>query len=81
MKVELAVEKRGASVEFRAGIVQTPTHQAALETQGMGPCDVVALPAVFQAHPVDRHVRPSPLVSIPLEDAKRLARQILGMGD
>ncbi|KKN77839.1 hypothetical protein LCGC14_0355760 [marine sediment metagenome] len=83
MKVELAVEKHGANVEFRASIVHGLDE---VKTIGFMPgssqrTDVVALPAVFQAHPVERHVRPKPLLAIPLEDAKRMAKQILGIGD
>ena len=77
MKTELAVEKHGADVEFRARVMVSDLTEVVYKPA----VDVVALPAVFTACPVEQHVRPKPLVSVPLKDAKRLARQILGMGD
>ena len=76
----MSVERRGPNVEFRASVVSL-ADMTVVNGVPQPKVDVVALPAVFQAHPVEKHVRPAPLVSIPLADAKRMAKQILGMGD
>lgn len=81
MKVNLTVEKRGADVEFRAEVVHEVNPEVVPMAQiiAQDKIDVVALPAVFQAHSINRHVRPAPLLAIPLADAVRLAKTILGM--